>query len=81
MNRIDERFYCVTCGELVPSPEANVQFRTGFFRIVHPMCFCTACSRKEEKTADTINAKFDHYDYKMLLRSDAKVAEHSDHLY
>ncbi|MGG4034116.1 hypothetical protein ABEV74_10505 [Paenibacillus cisolokensis] len=39
-----EYFYCVGCNKLVQIEEAKWLFRTGFFRIVHPLGCCESCS-------------------------------------
>jgi len=82
MTRQEQRFYCVSCGELVTSPKAEIMFRTGFFRIVHPMCYCYTCSLKEDKLAnESETAASSTYSYKLLLRDNAKVAELSHQAY
>jgi|GEM_PF-2758731 len=83
MTRQEERFYCVSCGELVTSPKTDIMFRTGFFKIVHPMCYCLACSHEEEKyiKENGLSVADNNYDYKMLLKADAKVAECSNEPY
>lgn len=79
MVRSEDRFYCVSCGEMVSNPEADILFRTGFFRVVHPMGYCLACSVEQDKLDAVLGSagKTSNYDYKMFLRADAKVAEHA----
>jgi hypothetical protein len=79
----EDRFYCVSCGEMVFNPEADILFRTGFFRVVHPMGYCLTCSMEEDKLDALAGSqgKTSNYDYKMFLRADAKVAEHVIHPY
>lgn len=79
MVRSEDRFYCVSCGEMVSNPEADILFRTGFFRVVHPMGYCLACSIEQDKldAVEGSKGKTSNYDYKMFLRADAKVAEHT----
>ncbi|OMF30862.1 hypothetical protein BK133_16405 [Paenibacillus sp. FSL H8-0548] len=74
-----DRFYCVSCGELVSNPEADIVFRTGFFRVVHPMGYCLTCSEEQDRLDAIVDSpgKTSNYDYKMFLRADAKVAEHA----
>lgn len=73
-----DRFYCVSCREMLANPEADILFRTGFFRVVHPMGYCLACSVEQDKLDALVGTagKTSNYDYKMFLRADAKVAEH-----
>lgn len=73
-----DRFYCVSCGEMVSKPEADILFRTGFFRVVHRMGYCISCSIEQDKldAMAGLSGKTSNYDYKMFLRADAKVAEH-----
>lgn len=78
MNRLEPFYYCVRCGELVTSPEADVLFRTGFFKIVHPMCFCSACSLEQDKADNSVNAQSEYEMYKMILHGNSKVAERCD---
>ncbi|CAM3985657.1 hypothetical protein L1N85_04945 [Paenibacillus alkaliterrae] len=83
MMRFKDCFYCVSCGEMVANPEADIVFRTGFFQVVHPMGYCLACSIEEEKHHSSAKSpgKTSNYDLKMFLRADAKVAEHNVHPY
>jgi hypothetical protein len=37
-------FYCVGCNKPVQIEEAKWLFRTGFFRVVHPLGCCESCS-------------------------------------
>ncbi|WP_156889712.1 hypothetical protein [Paenibacillus harenae] len=77
MMRLKDRFYCVSCGEMVASPDADILFRTGFFQVVHPMGYCLTCSIQHDKE-DSISGssgKTNNYHYKMFLRAEAKAAE------
>jgi len=38
-----ERFYCVSCHALKPKETGMMLFKTGYFRIVHPLGCCEAC--------------------------------------
>ncbi|MFX3632184.1 MAG: hypothetical protein ACE3L7_08915 [Candidatus Pristimantibacillus sp.] len=49
MIKIEEQFYCVGCATMVTIEHAEVLFRTGFFRSIHPMGCCTTCSTYIEK--------------------------------
>ncbi|WP_424767325.1 hypothetical protein [Paenibacillus sp. sgz302251] len=77
MTSTEDRFYCVSCREMISSLAADIMFRTGFFRVVHPMGYCLACSMEHEKYESPAESpgKTSNYDYKMFLRADAKVAE------
>lgn len=77
MMRSEDRFYCVSCGEMVSNPKADILFRTGFFRVVHPMGYCLSCSIEQDRLDATLGlpVQTSNYDYKMFLRADAKVAE------
>lgn len=73
-----DNFYCVSCGEMVSKPEADILFRTGFFRVVHRMGYCLTCSHEQDRL-DALagsSGKTSNYDYKIFLRADAKIAEH-----
>ncbi|EFM11906.1 hypothetical protein PaecuDRAFT_1514 [Paenibacillus curdlanolyticus YK9] len=48
----DDRFYCVCCGQLLEKKEADVLFRTGYFRVVHQLGCCLACELKQSHAAD-----------------------------
>ncbi|WP_171056402.1 hypothetical protein [Paenibacillus sinopodophylli] len=63
---------------MLTNPEADILFRTGFFRVVHPMGYCLVCSVEQDKLDAIVETagKTSNYDYKMFLRADAKVAEH-----
>lgn len=51
-----EQFYCVGCAKMVSMLQADVLFRTGFFKVIHPMGCCVECMVKQEKTqADSIS--------------------------
>lgn len=39
-----DRFCCVSCGGMFVIQEADLLFRTGFFRGIHPLGCCKACS-------------------------------------
>jgi hypothetical protein len=64
---------------MVSKPEADILFRTGFFRVVHPMGYCLTCSIEQDKLDAVVGStgKTSNYDYKLFLRADAKVAEHA----
>lgn len=49
MIRIEEQFYCVGCTTMVTIQHAEILFRTGFFRSIHPMGCCATCSTHMEK--------------------------------
>ncbi|WP_219835824.1 hypothetical protein [Paenibacillus sp. R14(2021)] len=38
------QFCCVDCGKLLVRDEAELVFRTGFFRVIYPLGYCKACS-------------------------------------
>lgn len=44
-----EQFYCVCCGKLLENGQADTLFRTGFFRIVHPLGACQTCTKEEHQ--------------------------------
>jgi len=39
-----EHFCCVSCGRLLACEQAYVIFRTGFYRVVHPLGYCGECA-------------------------------------
>ncbi|MCQ6558847.1 hypothetical protein [Paenibacillus mendelii] len=39
-----EQFCCVGCGKLMDHEHAHVVFRTGFYRMVHPLGCCLTCN-------------------------------------
>ena len=51
MNRSDQ-YYCVGCGRMEHLDEAQLLFRTGFFRVVHPLGCCVRCSEQEQGLPD-----------------------------
>lgn len=44
-----ELYYCVVCYQLEPAHQAYQLFRTGFFRIVHPLGCCVQCREELRK--------------------------------
>jgi hypothetical protein len=46
-----EQFYCVCCNQLLRRKEANILFRTGYFRVVYPLGCCLPCERRENQSA------------------------------
>ncbi|WP_127569604.1 hypothetical protein [Paenibacillus xylaniclasticus] len=47
MQHFGDRFYCVSCGQLMEMKHAELLFRTGYFRVVHPLGCCLACEQKQ----------------------------------
>ncbi|MFS0723890.1 hypothetical protein [Paenibacillus sp. 1P07SE] len=47
-----DQYYCVGCGRMENLEEAQLLFRTGFFRIVHPLGCCVRCSGAEQGMQD-----------------------------
>ena len=45
-------YYCVGCGRMEKLEEAQVLFRTGFFRIVHPLGCCVSCGEQDQGAPD-----------------------------
>ncbi|MBJ6360235.1 hypothetical protein ACFOQM_02750 [Paenibacillus sp. GCM10012307] len=43
-----ELYYCVVCKKLEPVSQAHQLFRTGFFRVVHPLGCCVPCREELE---------------------------------
>jgi len=39
-----EHFCCVSCGRLLACEQAYVIFRTGFYRVIHPLGYCGECA-------------------------------------
>ncbi|GGD75967.1 hypothetical protein [Paenibacillus nasutitermitis] len=50
------QFCCVCCEVMFSQEEAHLIFRTGFFRNIHPLGYCKACFKQEEKI-NTANAQ------------------------
>lgn len=46
-----EMYYCVICYQLEPIHQAHQLFRTGFFRVIHPLGCCMKCSEELKKDA------------------------------
>jgi hypothetical protein len=38
-------FFCVGCCNMVQLDDAAILFRTGFYRVIHPMGCCETCSK------------------------------------
>ncbi|WP_127531073.1 hypothetical protein [Paenibacillus kobensis] len=53
MQQFGDRFYCVSCGQLMEMKNAEILFRTGYFRVVHPLGCCIACEM-EQSYADAL---------------------------
>ena len=45
------RFCCVCCGNMLGAEEASIIFRTGFFKVVHPLGCCKMCLASVEVAA------------------------------
>ncbi|OXM13729.1 hypothetical protein [Paenibacillus herberti] len=41
--RFSEHFHCLGCEKLLPENEASVLFRTGYYRVSHPLGCCQFC--------------------------------------
>ncbi|GMK41148.1 hypothetical protein PCCS19_42040 [Paenibacillus sp. CCS19] len=52
MHEYNEQFYCVCCNQLLRKREADILFRTGYFRVVYPLGCCVACERRERHTTE-----------------------------
>ncbi|CAM4412057.1 hypothetical protein [Paenibacillus tarimensis] len=39
------QFYCVCCNSLEEMSEADVLFKTGYFRVIHPLGCCESCTQ------------------------------------
>ncbi|PZD95527.1 hypothetical protein DNH61_13435 [Paenibacillus sambharensis] len=39
------QFYCVCCNKLEEMGEADVLFKTGYFRVIHPLGCCESCTQ------------------------------------
>jgi hypothetical protein len=40
--------YCLGCGQLISREKANKTFRTGFYKVIYPLAFCTECAKRDE---------------------------------
>lgn len=47
-----DQFYCVCCNQLLKRKEANILFKTGYFRVIYPLGCCLGCERRENHTAE-----------------------------
>ncbi|MFD0714306.1 hypothetical protein [Paenibacillus sp. GCM10027626] len=45
MQKEKERFCCVCCFQLLSFEQAHIVFRTGFYRIIHPLGCCGHCAQ------------------------------------
>ncbi|GBF76017.1 hypothetical protein PA598K_04456 [Paenibacillus sp. 598K] len=50
-----DHYYCVGCGRMEKLEEAQVLFRTGFFKIIHPLGCCAVCGEQENGMQDLSN--------------------------
>ncbi|MWC30410.1 hypothetical protein [Paenibacillus sp. MMS18-CY102] len=78
----DDRFYCVCCGQLLEKKEADVLFRTGYFRVVHQLGCCLACELKQSHAADLpdhqhLRTNHSHQD-SLPLASTTSLDDHSN---
>ena len=39
-------FYCLVCNKLKTMEQANLLFRTGFYKVQHPLGFCVSCEHQ-----------------------------------
>lgn len=53
MLKFDEQFHCLGCEKLLPYDAASVLFRTGYFRVTHPLGCCKSCDH--EGTGETLD--------------------------
>jgi len=64
------QFCCVCCEVMYSQEEAHMIFRTGFFRNIHPLGYCKACYKEEEK----MNAAKSNAELPDLLHGDEDAA-------
>jgi transcription elongation factor Elf1 len=55
-----DNVYCVKCGTLVSTHQAEQIFKTGFYKVTIPLAHCKECVQKE---AQKINIAVDPKDY------------------
>jgi hypothetical protein len=44
--KIEDKVYCVACNSMVSRAEADVIFRTGFYKVTIPLAHCKDCAEK-----------------------------------
>ena len=47
-------FYCVKCNRLEEAGQASIMFRTGYYRVIHPLGCCVACESAESAVSGLI---------------------------
>jgi|GEM_PF-3471990 len=52
----DVHIYCVGCGRVVAGDQAQMVFRTGFYKITTPLGVCGICAAKPAEPADAPEA-------------------------
>ncbi|MNI28407.1 hypothetical protein D3C73_821830 [compost metagenome] len=58
MNNL-EVVYCIQCSCVVPRTEAEVVFKTGFFKVGIPLAQCKSC-KEQEKTQSSLYLPFEY---------------------
>jgi len=53
-----DRFYCVRCNRLEELTNGDVLFKTGYFRVVHPLGCCESCRAEAAAAATGCSADF-----------------------
>ncbi|GGG21561.1 hypothetical protein [Paenibacillus abyssi] len=65
--QMSDQYYCVGCGRLEQANQAKLLFRTGFFRVIHPIGCCVSCSEKKAESdrlpSPPINEQLRHGSY------------------
>ncbi|SFI79353.1 hypothetical protein SAMN02799624_02217 [Paenibacillus sp. UNC496MF] len=52
MNKEQTPFYCLGCRAFPDREEAARTFRTGFYRVIHPLGMCRSCAAGQAKSAE-----------------------------
>jgi len=47
-------FYCVKCNRLEEAGQASIMFRTGYYRVIHPLGCCVACESAESSASGLV---------------------------
>ncbi|MBP1993961.1 hypothetical protein [Paenibacillus eucommiae] len=47
---IKDKVYCVECKTILERSQAEVIFRTGFYKVTIPLAHCKACIEKDKST-------------------------------
>jgi hypothetical protein len=53
--KIEDQVYCIACNSMVSRGDAELIFRTGFYKVTIPLAHCKDCAEKAIAIAEEIH--------------------------